>query len=477
MRPLALIIVCAMIGLLTALNAWGAGAGPNRALSETLTGDAKVAYDAGKLLFGDGDYAGAEIKFKAAYDASGDARLLWNMAACEKSQRHYARTEALVREYIDKGGALLTDQDRADAKSLLDTIDSFTVKLSVSVSEPDAEVIVDDVSAGKSPLAKPIIVDIGTRKIVVRKDGFKEFEQTMPVGGAPTVKLDVKLEVAIHEGSLHVVSTPAANITIDGKHVGTGRFDGKVRSGGHTLRVTAEGMRPYQSEIVVNDDESRAIDVPLEKEYVPPPPKPWSPGGEAAFSLGPGVKLNAQDAAFFDMRFEIGWKPGWTTQLAFIVDLGTIDPSTNCGSFYASAPASPVDVRYAFNACLFVKPGLQFAVHFAPKGKWDPYVSAEAGFRFGMFAWNQYDPLTSQTTSVTQFIPAIDVGGRVGLDYRPIANRRWSVGAFFSFIGTIIGDETPHNDNQGGIRPPTNDNNKGNSYAWLLFGMRTSLVF
>jgi len=117
---------------------------PTKGLADTLTGDAKAAYVAARLLIDDGDFAGAEIKFKAAYDLSNDARLLWNMAACEKSQRHYARTEQLVREYLEKGGATLSDQDRADAKSLLDTIDSFTVKLTIDVSEPDAEIVIDD---------------------------------------------------------------------------------------------------------------------------------------------------------------------------------------------------------------------------------------------------------------------------------------------------------------------------------------------
>ncbi|HKQ68527.1 MAG TPA: hypothetical protein VJT73_04270, partial [Polyangiaceae bacterium] len=65
-------------------------------LSETLTGSAKTDYDAAKILYQDGDYSGASLKFKQSYEASKDVRLLWNMAACEKSQRHYAKVQKLV---------------------------------------------------------------------------------------------------------------------------------------------------------------------------------------------------------------------------------------------------------------------------------------------------------------------------------------------------------------------------------------------
>ena len=120
-------------------------------LSQTLTGEAKSAYDAAKLLLGDGDFAGAAIKFQAAYDQSSDARLLWNIAACEKSQRHYARTMALVRQYLDTGKDLLTDADRREGRALLDTIESFTVRLTIVVKEPGADVYVDDERVGTSP--------------------------------------------------------------------------------------------------------------------------------------------------------------------------------------------------------------------------------------------------------------------------------------------------------------------------------------
>jgi len=54
-------------------------------LADTLTGPAKDDYMAGRLLFGDHDYGGALVKFQSAYTQSKDARLLFNMAACEKN--------------------------------------------------------------------------------------------------------------------------------------------------------------------------------------------------------------------------------------------------------------------------------------------------------------------------------------------------------------------------------------------------------
>jgi len=38
-------------------------------LSEALTGQAQADYQAAKLLYGDGDFAGASLKFKQAFDA------------------------------------------------------------------------------------------------------------------------------------------------------------------------------------------------------------------------------------------------------------------------------------------------------------------------------------------------------------------------------------------------------------------------
>jgi len=256
---------CALLLLLFATLAQAAPT-----LSDTLTGTAKSDYDAGKLLFADHDFAGANIKFRAAYDLSHDARLLWNMAACEKNLRHYALAARLVHEYLDTGGALLGEQDRTDATQLLAALQSFVVKLTITVNEPGAEIDVDDASVGTSPLAKPLIVDLGERKIVVKKPGFKDVTKSLTVGANAEEKVAITLVADVHEGTLVVTTAPGARVLLDGGEVGVGGFRGRVKSGGHTLRVEAEGMQPLQQEVVLEDGETRTVDAPLVPVVVAP---------------------------------------------------------------------------------------------------------------------------------------------------------------------------------------------------------------
>ena len=239
-------------------------AGPP-SLAETLTGDAKADYASGKVLYADGDHAGSLVKFSSAYERSKDPRLLWNMAACEKNLRHYARSLKLVRQYLKEGDAVLGDPDKTESRDLISVMEPFTATLQVNVDEPDAELSIDEEAVGTSPFP-PVVVDIGTRKLRVRKADFEEILKDVPVGGAARVSLDLKLVKIIHEGRLNVVASKDATLSIDGRVVGTGTWSGVLATGGHTLKVTAPKMRLYQAEVLIQDRQSRDVSVTLEAE-------------------------------------------------------------------------------------------------------------------------------------------------------------------------------------------------------------------
>ena len=219
----------------------------------------------GKLLYTDGEYAGSLVKFSSAYEASKDPRLLWNMATCEKNLRHYSKSLGLLRRYVKEGDAVLTEQDKKEADELIKVMEPFTAKLQINVDEPGAEVTLDDEAIGKSPV-DPVVVDIGTRKVRIHKDEFEEFSKELPVGGAAQVSVDVKLVKIVHEGRLVVKTSNDATIAIDDKVVGSGQWAGALPSGGHTLEVTAPKMRVYQTEVLIQDKQSRDVAVMLEPE-------------------------------------------------------------------------------------------------------------------------------------------------------------------------------------------------------------------
>ncbi len=144
-------------------------------------------------------------------------------------------------------------------------MEPFTAKLTVNVSEAGAELSIDDEVIGTTPV-EPVVVDIGTRKLRVRKSEFEEITKDVPVGGAAQVSLEVKLVKIIHEGRLVVRASSGGTIAIDDKVVGTGSWEGILPSGGHSLKVSAPKMRVYQTEVFIQDKQSRDVGVTLEAE-------------------------------------------------------------------------------------------------------------------------------------------------------------------------------------------------------------------
>jgi PEGA domain len=238
----------------------------SKPLSQSLTGGAKADFEAAKLLASDGDFAGALVKFGSAYDASKDPRLLWNMAFCQKNLRHYSKVVTTLRRYVQEGGANLSANDKKEAQDLIATIEPFTTRATFHVSEDGAQIFVDDELVATSPATAPIDLDIGERRLHVVKEGFRAFDKALVVGGSAEGKVEVALEREVHEGKLLVDAPAGAAIFIDDKPAGSGRLEQSVPSGGHQLRVTAPGMRPFQTEIVVQDKETRSLNVVLEPE-------------------------------------------------------------------------------------------------------------------------------------------------------------------------------------------------------------------
>ncbi|MEO6601590.1 MAG: PEGA domain-containing protein [Polyangiaceae bacterium] len=242
-------------------------------LSQSLSGEAKSAYESGKLLVDDGDFAGALTKFKRSYDVSKDARLLWNMAVCEKEQRHYARAATLVSRYLKEGGALISVEQRRSATDTQNALRAFYSSVKLSGVRDGATVLVDGVTVGFTPLAEPLLLDLGTRRVRVEASGYEPFEKSIDVSGNNQLEVPVVLTAAAAAAAgvvpprLSVTSAGERDIvSVDAKVVGSRHWEGVLSVGEHTVRVTAAHKKPYEIQLQLSPGTSRSLQVALEDE-------------------------------------------------------------------------------------------------------------------------------------------------------------------------------------------------------------------
>jgi hypothetical protein len=264
-------------------------------LARSLTGPAKADFDSAEILFNNGDYARAMLKYGQAYDASHDARLLMNMAVCARELHDYARMQALLARYRHDGAAVMSAEEAAQVDGALRAIHDLVGLVGVTVSEPGAAVEVDGDAMGNSPLEAPVVLNLGRHKITVRKEGFELAEQAVDVrGGTEVARVQITLRARVATGEaaapangpghLLVVADAEASIAIDRAAPVRGRFDGAVAPGPHEVRVTEAGKAPYGADVDVRPGETRTLSVSLsdEKRAGGAGWWPWALGGAAA---------------------------------------------------------------------------------------------------------------------------------------------------------------------------------------------------
>ncbi len=141
-----------------------------------------------------------------------------------------------------------------------------TALVSVTVGgAPSATVFVDGKDMGPAPFKGELSAERHT--IEARAPGFVTVGQTVEVQYKQSMSLVLALSQERHEGRLRVTAPEGAEIALDEKKVGSGSWEGVVATtGGHHLVVTKPGFQTYSTEVNIADDQTREMNVPLNKE-------------------------------------------------------------------------------------------------------------------------------------------------------------------------------------------------------------------
>ncbi len=272
-RPLAApLLLASAVFIATATSGSTAHAAPpphEQGLGGALTGEAHEQWVDGKRIYqeasDDKGYQLALTKFRRAYELVPDARLLFNIAACEKQLKHYGDTVRDLRRYMQLTPSL-TVKERDQAIDLLKTLEPYVSELTVNSNVEGALVTLDDEPLGTTPISGTVLIEAGARHLHATKSGMGAFDQKLDVPGGGPSAVTITLVPEIHQGRLDVeVHNDQAVIFLDDAPVGSeGRFNGPVTSGTHRLHLEAKGKQPDDETIAISDGQPISISKTLQ---------------------------------------------------------------------------------------------------------------------------------------------------------------------------------------------------------------------
>jgi len=201
-------LALALLLLLAAAPARAAEPNP-RALDE-----ARTRFQAGVQLFHEGSFDAALAEFRKAYSLAPSYRVLYNIAQVQFELHDHVEALKTFRQYLQEGGADIPPDRRAQVEGEVQKLERRVSLVEIVVDVDGAQILLDDVPVGTSPLRLPVMVNAGNRRITATKPGRVTTARALTVAGGDRVTVELKLpEVAVArpiEGLVPVAPLPQA---------------------------------------------------------------------------------------------------------------------------------------------------------------------------------------------------------------------------------------------------------------------------
>lgn len=166
--------------------------------------EARTRYERAVKLYEDGVYDAALVEFTRAYELNPSYKVLYNLAQVRVAMLDFAGAVEAFQQYLREGGGQVPSA-RVDAVTHeLSRLEQRVGRLIIETDVSGAEILVDDVLVGTSPLANAVLVNSGMRRITVRHAahfpqtqrvsiaGGERSQVTLPLSSRPTATTKVE---------------------------------------------------------------------------------------------------------------------------------------------------------------------------------------------------------------------------------------------------------------------------------------------
>ena len=170
--------------------------------------EASERYQRALKSYDDGNFDAALVEFRRAYELAPTFRILYNLGVVSLELRDYASALNYFERYLVDGAASISAEQRAEVETKIRDLSTHVAHLSVVVDVPGAEIAVDDRPVGVSPLAAPLRINAGARKISARASGRVPDVRVLELAGGDVTRIELNL--LSPRGPIEVQPPPSA---------------------------------------------------------------------------------------------------------------------------------------------------------------------------------------------------------------------------------------------------------------------------
>jgi hypothetical protein len=189
--------VALWVGLAGIVASQSAAAEPQGAEDSEAAKAAGTRFQLAVEMYHEGSYEGALAEFKKAYQLSPSYRVLYNIAQAQYALHDFVGAYKSLIQYRTEGKDEISADRIGQVTEMSAKLRERIAHLEISSNVTGADIRVDDVSVGTSPLPGPVLVNVGTRKVSAVKAGFPAAVRSVVVAGKETAKVDLHVDQVV----------------------------------------------------------------------------------------------------------------------------------------------------------------------------------------------------------------------------------------------------------------------------------------
>ncbi|MBN1774274.1 MAG: PEGA domain-containing protein [Deltaproteobacteria bacterium] len=156
--------------------------------------EARELFERGTRLMQNENWEMALVELERSYERYPTRSALFNLAMCHKALHRYREALGRFDEWQEKFAAAATEDERARVAAAQEELREYVGFLLVETEPVGATVVIDREERLRTPLERPIVLDIGRHQLDVSLEGHVTSSRDVVIVPLETVRLAVALD-------------------------------------------------------------------------------------------------------------------------------------------------------------------------------------------------------------------------------------------------------------------------------------------